>query len=154
VGCAVTVEFHRRDGTLAFHSVEGRWSSQPEPLRRQPVTGVPNVQQFLNAPQPAVQVTLADFYDPALAAASRRLDISAEQGGEEVAVAVLKSDGTAFAWGAESYAFAGWAKSDWQLELGTVYYVTVRVEGSGVHAASRFELPFLAGDFSKFTLSP
>src|SRR6266545_7938169 len=62
VGCAVTVEFHRRDGTLAFHSVEGRWSSQPEPLRRQPVTGVPNVQQFLNAPQPAVQVTLADFY--------------------------------------------------------------------------------------------
>lgn len=152
-GCEVWIEFrHAGEAGLALPRIPGRWSSQPEPIRRDPVI-VPVVTTGAAAPDaPAGQgLQIVATFDPALAAASRRINVAASGAGEEVAVAVLRSDGRAFAWGADSYAHPGWEHPGWELQHGT-YEVTVTARASGLLVRRRFELPFLSEDFAAFTL--
>jgi hypothetical protein len=79
------------------------------------------------------------------------MDVAPNGHGEEVAVAVLKVDGKAFAWGAESYAYPGWENPEWSLLRGE-YEVTIRAEAAGVNATKRFKLNNTLGDFAKFDL--
>ncbi|HVP75824.1 MAG TPA: hypothetical protein VMS63_07365 [Gaiellaceae bacterium] len=153
--CEVALEFRRSgEPALALPPIQGRWSSQPEPIRREPIVLPQDLRErgSPDSPQgPLIQLIPA--FDPAMAQASRRMDVAAADRGEQVAIAVLRHDGTAFAWGAESYAFPGWQNPDWQLDRGT-YDVTVRVRGSGVEVAKAFELPFLSGNFAAFVMRP
>jgi hypothetical protein len=89
-------------------------------------------------------------YDETLVPQTLRMDVPASDVGQEVAVAVLRSDGTAHAWGAESYAFPNWKNPNWDLKR-KVYEVTVRVRASGLTASRRFRLDNLASDFAKFS---
>jgi hypothetical protein len=149
----VTLHFRRLgEAGRALPAIQARWSSAPEPVRRQPIgsgTGpVRSIDEWSRG------LSFVDVYDPALSAASLRQDISAGEDGEEIAVAILKEDGSAYAWGAESYRFEGWANPAWKLEDQTEYEVTIRVEGSGVGLERRFRLPFLSDDFAEFTVTP
>jgi len=152
-GCELWVEFRKsgEDG-LAMPQIIGRWSSQPEPIRREPVVLPPPVGGPDQPDAPvggAIQIIAS--YDIALATASRRVSVAASESGEEVAVAVLRSDGRAFAWGAESYAYPNWEHPDWELQHGT-YDVTLKAVASGATVSRRFQLPFLSGDFAQFKL--
>jgi hypothetical protein len=89
-------------------------------------------------------------YDATIVPSTKRLDVPAGEDGEEVAIAVLRSDGSASAFGAESYAFLDWKNPDWELKR-QVYRVTVRARASGVSKSCRFDLDNLAPDFAKFS---
>ena len=136
--CEVTLEF-REPGKrqLAIPSVPARWSAQPEPLRSVPVQGPSGT-------------TFAVQYDPSLVPQSLRLDVPAGDTGREIGVAVLRSDGTAHAWGAQSYAYVDWKNPDWVLQR-QVYEVTVIARASGVTARHRFTLDNLAANFATFS---
>jgi hypothetical protein len=154
-GCAVTLEFRRRgEKALAFPPVDGRWSSQPEPLRREPVAIQPTeVGGGISLAGPApTQIQFVESFDLGMAMSARRLNVSPGHDGEEVAVAVLKDDGKAYAWGAESYAYPGWAHPEWELQRGE-YELTVRVTAAGVETERPFLLPFLSNDFARFKTS-
>jgi hypothetical protein len=163
-GCGVTLEFRlagRAD--LALPPVAARWSSRPEPASSPIIIPDPGANAFsvlaasasvgASAVGKEAGVIIARLFDPARAVESRRWDVAAGAKGEEVAVAVLKADGRAFAWGAESQRYPDWANPDWELERGT-YEVTVHVEGSGISASRTFKLEFLSADFSTFELKP
>ncbi len=137
--CEVSVEFRiPGGGELVMPPVAAGWSSQPEPLRSVLLPGSGGNPSF----------TLQ--YDSSMLPARRRLDIPAGSDGHEVAIAVLRSDGTAHAFGAESYAHAAWKHPDWELRR-QVYEVTVRAQASGVTTSGRFTLNYLAPDFATFT---
>jgi hypothetical protein len=78
-----------------------------------------------------------------------RLDLPVSAHGEEVAIAVQRADGSASAFGAESYAFPGWQNPAWELKR-QVYEITVRVRASGLETSCRFRLDNLALDFATF----
>lgn len=138
--CEVTLEFREPGKSyLSLPQVPARWSSHPEPLRSIAIideNGVPS---------------MSTQYDPTVMTSTKRLDIPASDGGEEVAIAFLTSDGAAAAFGAESYAFPGWMNPDWRLER-RVYEVSVYVRGSGVSKKRRFSLDNLAVDFARFAM--
>ena len=138
IACEALVEF-REPGNrqLAISAVPARWSGQPEPLRSVQVPG--------NGGKPA----LALHYDESMVPASRRLDIPPDVDGHELAVAVLRPDGTAHAFGADSYAHFAWKHPDWELER-QVYEITVRARASGVTTSRRLWLDNLAPNFDRF----
>ncbi len=142
----MTLEF-RESGKkdLVLPEVPARWSSRPEPLRTDYVDPDPS----LGLPKGAQLVRRTP--DPALVPQTLVLDLPASGRWEEVAVAVLKADGEAYAWGAESYLFSGWRNPVWRLQRGT-YDVTVRLEASGATTASCFKLDNLTTDFARFEL--
>jgi hypothetical protein len=113
--CEVTLEF-REPGKnyLAIPVVPARWSSQPEPRRAVLIGDVGGQPSF------ALQ------YDPTIVPGTKRLDLPAGDNGEEVAIAVLRLDGSASGFGAESYEFLDWKNPDWELKR-QVYEVTVCV---------------------------
>jgi hypothetical protein len=151
--CEVWIEFRRAgEPGLALPRVPGRWSSQPEPIRREPVVlpAAPVDPNAPDAPQgPRIQMIAA--YDQGLASGSRRLSVAASESGEEVAVAILRSDGQAFAFGAEAYGYSGWAHPEWELPRAT-YDVRVTAIASGTRVSRDFQLPVLSADFAQFTL--
>jgi hypothetical protein len=137
--CDVTLEFREPGRShLAMPLVLARWSSHPEPLRSVQVSDDTGTHSF------SVQ------YDPTIVPATKRLDVPAGDGGEEVAIAVQRLDGSASAFGAESYAFPEWRNPDWELKR-QIYEVTVRARASGVTKSRRFTLDNLAPDFAKFS---
>lgn len=144
-GCEVSVEF-RMPGlpSIVIGPVAGRWSGQPEPIRSVPV---------LNPATGAV--AFVSHYDQTMVPQTLRMDVPAGGGGQEVGLAILRPDGTAHAWGAESYAYPHWRNSAWALGA-QMYELTVRVRGSGVLATRRFSLNNLAPpNFAAFsTLTP
>jgi len=123
---------------LALPVVPGRWSSHPEPVRSV------LVKDEADAPSFVVQ------YDPTLTPQTRRLDVAAGDTGEEVAVAILRADGTAHAWGAESYAFPGCSNPDWELKR-LIYDVRVSVTASGISKNRTVRLDNLTVDFAQFS---
>ncbi len=147
LGCEVTLEFRTPGQTqLAMPEVAARWSGQPEPIK-----SVPVVTSGSAAPTGAqVGVTYVTQYDPTLVPQTLRYDVPAAETGQEVAIAVLRSDGTAHAWGAESYGFPDWKNPQWQLNQ-QVYEVTVRAQASGLSTSRRFRLDNLAPDFARFS---
>jgi len=136
-GCTATVEF-RQNGELVMPEVPARWSSRPEPVRLE-------IRQSANVTQ------LVGVYVPENVPQTKTLDLAPGRW-EEVAVAILRDDGEAFAFGAESYAHNEWRNPAWKLDRG-VYVVTVRVEASGLSASGQFRLDNLAADFNRFRLT-
>lgn len=141
-GCTVWIEFRRVDRTeLAIPRLPGRWSAHPEPIRLQPggatIGGIKMVPMF----------------DPSLVPPSYQLDVSPGDTSQEIAVAVLRSDGEAYGFTAESYQYPEWRNPAWKLEKGQ-YEVTVMAEASGSRAVRAFRLDHLAGSFADFYLSP
>lgn len=152
-GCLVSIEFRRwREDVLALPAIRGRWSSSPEPLRSQILLASPPNPEHPEWSPGETAPQVMSFYDPGID--PPRLTVPPSHAGEEIAVAVLRDDGTAYAWGTESYAYAEWRKPEWQLVVGTTYAVTVRVEGSGVTETKRFTLAFLSSNFQEFDLEP
>jgi hypothetical protein len=137
-GCTATIEF-RQQGDLVLPEIPARWSSRREPLEPQIVTSGGNPQ-------------LVFKYVPGDVPQTKTLDLAPGQW-EEVAVAIQRQDGTASAFGAESYAAPDWRYLGWDLKQG-VYDVTVRVESSGISASRRFKLDNLKPDFARFRLTP
>ena len=146
-GCEVTLEFRKKGiERPAFPSLPARWSSRREPITE---VVVPAAELDLDPLTVALSASSAQniarvgrlqqihVYSPALAAESRRWDLAASNRGEEGAVAILRSDGHAYAWGAESQAHPNGANPEWELDYGT-YEVTVRVQGSDVDLERRF----------------
>jgi len=137
--CEVTLEF-REPGRdyIVIPLVPARWSSQPEPLRSVMVTDDGGSPSFV------VQ------YDRTMVPQTKRLDLAAGEDGEEVAVAVQRADGSAHAFGAESYEFENWSNPNWELRR-QVYEVTVHITASGLTHSRRFRLDNTAPDFARFT---
>jgi hypothetical protein len=160
--CEATIEFRKvGDDRLAFPPVAARWSSRPEPgtevvvpsrINIDPLSMAASASSAMNTVQVAGLEPIR-VYSAARAAESRRWDLAAGPKGEEIAVAVLKAGGRAFAWGAESQAYPEWANPEWELDYGT-YDVTIRVQGSGVEVAGTFALRFRSDAFSEFRLAP
>jgi len=146
LGCEVILEF-RTPGQkqLAIPEVAARWSGQPEPIKSVPVVTSPNV----GSAGGQADVTLVAQYDPTMVPQTLRFDVPAAKVGQEVAIAVLRNDGTAHAWGAESYAFPNWKNPAWELKR-QVYEVTVSAQASGISTSRRFQLDNLAYDFRRF----
>lgn len=134
-GCRVTIEYRALgQQALVLPQIQGRWSSRPEPWIIQPSSG---------------QIHVA--YDPAKATESTRLDLAPSDDGEEVAVAILKQNGAAFAWSPDSYAYPGFEHPQLVLQRGE-YEVTVQAQAGGVSTSARFRLQYLSGDFARFRL--
>jgi hypothetical protein len=155
--CEATIEFRKKGSMeLAFGPVPARWSSSPQPVTEAVVpTNQFDVATMTLSASSALTTVKAKpmlLYSAARAAESRRWDVAAGPKGEEIAVAVLKADGHAYGWGAESQAFPDFGNPAWKLDHG-VYEVTVRVRGSGVEAERTFILTFTSGDFEKFSLT-
>lgn len=151
--CRATLDFYTwGTDTKVMPSVPGRWSGNPEPLRAVRVDPDPtNAMAYAAAGQePPVQFYAE--YDPTLD--SREHDVRSSGDGEQVAVAVLRADGSgdAYAWGTESYAYPKWDKPEWRLPHGT-YKVVVTIESSSVAKQRTFKLEFLDNDFAKFRLT-
>jgi hypothetical protein len=89
-------------------------------------------------------------FDPTILPQTVRFDVPSTQDGQEVAIAVLRQDGTAHAWGAESYAFPEWKNPAWELK-GQIYEVTVSARASGISKSRRFHLDNLVPDFARFS---
>jgi hypothetical protein len=146
LGCEVTLEFRvQGQKQLAIPEVAARWSGQPEPIRSVPVVTSPNVGMTTGQ----ANVTFVAHYDQTMVPQTLRFDVPAADVGQEVAIAMLRQDGTAHAWGAESYAFPEWKNPVWQLQR-QVYEVTVGVQASGISKSRRFLLDNLAPDFARF----
>jgi hypothetical protein len=152
-GCRVTFDFFRWGTDVrVMPSVPGRWSGNPQPLRRVRQSN-PETEQYAEmlakaGLPPPVEQYFAE-YDPTLD--PREHDVRTSEDGEEVAVAVLQLQVGAYAWGTESYAHPSWQKPGWQLEHGT-YKVVVSVNGSSVSKSKAFKLEYLDDDFAKFNL--
>ena len=151
--CKVHVDFYRWDETSRlFQPLPGRWSSHPEPIRLaqgpaisagMPVSGVP-------AGNPATQGAARVIYDPSLDSQDQDVAVSVE--GEEVAVAILRYDGEAYAFSNGSYAHELFGNPAWLLPRGT-YRIDVRVQGSNTGEYLRsFKLEFLSSNFADFKL--
>ena len=87
-------------------------------------------------------------YDPTLDPPQQ--DIGVSKDGEDVAVAILR-EGKAFAFSTRSYAYAEFGNPDWELKR-RIYYVVVRVRGSGIDVQRAFRLKYLSNDFAEFRL--
>jgi hypothetical protein len=130
-GCRATVEFRKfGDDSLAIPEVSARWSSQPQPIKRTLVEPPADLRPQL----PAGAAFVEEHFDPQMVPQTLTLNVPASARWEEVAVAILLADGEAYAWAAESYAYAGWRNPRWLLDRG-VYDVTVRPAAS---TTSRF----------------
>lgn len=136
-GATATVEF-RQSGRRVLPEVAARWSSQREPVEA-------DVKGFV-AGQPIIEFK----YTPEALPRTNVHDLTPGRW-EEVAVAVLRDDGEAYAFGAESYAFPEWRRPEWKLERGE-YEVTLRIESAGPSATKRFRLDNLTADFNRFRL--
>ncbi len=150
----VQVAFRRR-GELVFPEISARWSSRPEPQRTELQLSDEEQLAITEAAQRGEDIRALLFprvFDPALVQPSLRLDL-APGTWEEVAVAILRDDGEAFAFTAESYRFPYWGNPEWALERGQ-YDVTIRVESGGITATAEYTLDNLAADFAHFRLSP
>jgi hypothetical protein len=77
-------------------------------------------------------------------------DLPAGDTGFEVAAAILHDDGTAYAFGVDSYAFDH-RNPDWKLDRGS-YDVDVRIEGGGVSAKRTLRLQFQSSKLNEFIL--
>ena len=143
-GCEVTLEFCDQAGrTRVLPIVPARWSSQPEPLRSVTVID----------PKTGGQSNVLQF-EPALVPESRRLNIPPGNDGHEVAVALQRFDGSAHAFGADSYIYPEWRHRDRNLGS-AVYRVTVRLQASGIKISKKFELENLTQNFATFcSLTP
>jgi hypothetical protein len=145
-GCEVTLEFRRQgEKALAISEVPARWSGHPQPIR-----SVPVIKTSESSGGGAVEVDFLPHYDPTMVPGTLRFDVPATEAGQEVALAVLREDGTAHAWGAESYAYPAWKNPNWALERRR-YEVTVKVRASGISTSARFILDNLASDFARFS---
>jgi hypothetical protein len=146
-GCEVSLEF-RTPGQkhLAISEVRARWSHQPEPIRSVPVATSTASQPGASSPS----VQFVPQYDPALVPQTLRFDVPAGDVGYEVGIAILRADGTAHAWGADSYAFQDWKNPAWALGR-QIYEVTVRARASGITKTRRFRLNNLAPNFATFS---
>jgi hypothetical protein len=158
-GCEVTLEFRRLgEKSLAIPAVGARWSSRPEPLRSQPISrsvsvrGAGSTGSSVARLQGPTLVTFVPQFDLALVPDTRRMDVAPNEHGEEIAVAILRDDGKAYAWGAESYAYPGWENPEWSLPRGE-YEVLVRVEAAGIGVTQRFKLDNTTSDFARFDLA-
>ena len=146
LGCEVTLEIRVPGQTqLAIPEIAARWSGQPEPIR-----SVPMPAPVSPGGSGQSRVIMVAQYDPTMLPQTLRFDVPSTQDGQEIAIAVLRDDGTAHAWGAESYAFPGWKNPVWELDR-QVYEVTVRAQASGISKSRRFRLDNLAPDFARFS---
>jgi len=152
-GCRATLDFYTwGTDARAIPSVPGRWSGNPEPLRRVRIEpSNKTVTASTGGGSHTVMQYLAE-YDPTID--SREFDVRASEAGEQVAVAVLRADGSgdAYAWGTESYAYPLWEKPEWRLVHGT-YRVVVTIEANSMRKQREFKLEFLDNDFAKFRLT-
>ena len=132
-GCDVTVEF-RTPGqpAIVVGPVIARWSAHPEPIRSVPVVDAKTG-----------NIAFVSHYEQTMVPQTVRMDVPAGETGQEVGFAILRADGTAHAFGAESYGHADWKNNAWALNP-QMYEVTVRVRGSGVSSTRRFSLNNLA----------
>jgi hypothetical protein len=133
--CTAEFEF-RRNGDLVLGLIQGRWSDRPEPYNHQADV--------------ATGRTFA-VYAPDIAVESKRWTLPPTRRYFGVAVAVLRQDGTAHAWGAESYAFPEWRNPEWEIMRGE-YEVTVRISWADRSEERRFRLRYTSGDFAAFRL--
>jgi len=132
--CTARITF-KQNGQQVLPTIDGRWSGRPQPIKRDHY--------------PSVGTVYAQF-DPEQVPQSKSLDLVPGRL-EGIAVAVLRHDGTASMFGAESYAGGiGWKHPGWDMQHG-VYDVELHVEGAGVSTA-RFKLEFFSPDFSQFHL--
>lgn len=137
--CTVTASFQ----DAPFQPIEARWSTRPQPFRvkqdTDPRTGAP---------------TLNVGYDETMVPETRELDLAPSPNGQEVAVAILRHDGTAYAFSAWSYRHMDkmWADPDLALTKGTTYSVVITASAGGDSVSRTFRLPFMSDDFSKFNL--
>lgn len=136
-GATTTIEF-RQGGRRVIPEVAARWSAQREPIEAE-------VKGYVAA-QPIIELR----YKPDAVPRTKVHDLAPGRW-EEVAVAVLRDDGEAYAFGAESYAYPEWRRPEWKLERGE-YDVTVRIESAGPSATRQFRLDNLAPDFNRFRL--
>jgi hypothetical protein len=134
--CTAEVEFRRR-GELVVGPVAARWNDRLEPLRLQPA---------------GEGTTWFAVYAPELVPETERRDLPPSTRGSSVAVAILRDDGTASAWGARSYGFRDWRNPEWELSRGE-YEVTIRVAFADHSAESTYRLPFTKSDFAAFRLT-
>jgi hypothetical protein len=132
-----TVEF-RQGGRRVLPEVPARWSAQREPVEAE-------VKGYV-AGQPVIEFK----YTPEAVPRTKVHDLAPGRW-EEIAVAVLRDDGEAYAFGAESYGWPEWRRGEWKLERGE-YEVTVRIESAGPTMTKRLRLDNLTTDFSRFRL--
>lgn len=151
--CRATLDFYTwGTDTRVIPSVPGRWSGNPEPLRAVRMDPDPSNALAYAAAGSVPPVQFFAQYDPTLDL--REHDVRASADGEQIAVAVLRADGSgdAHAWGTESYAHPLWEKPEWRLPHAT-YRIVVTVESTSVMKRDEFKLEFLDNDFSKFRLT-
>lgn len=125
------------NGALVIAPYDGRWSDTPEPFTFAPGAVFPG------------GVETIPVFDVAKAMQSRLNSIAPGGDGSEVAVAVLRADGTAHAWGPESYEYDDWRKPEWELDRGD-YELRVRVTAGGAEASKTLRVTFLSDDFAAF----
>jgi hypothetical protein len=151
-GCRVEIDFtDLATGTRPFDTVQGRWSSHPEPLQwvpNPPLAAIPGIGGTA-IPAPGTG-GFAPAFDPSLI--RHEQDVAVSKDGEEVPIAVLRA-GDAYAWTSSSYGYPIWADPNLHLPHGT-YRVDVRVQGSNVDHSQSFKLEYLNTDFTKFRLQP
>jgi hypothetical protein len=81
---------------------------------------------------------------------SKEFDLAPSDDGQEVAIAIIHSDGTAHAFSAESYTLAQpWADPKLKLTQQT-YVVEVMAQAAGETKKAEFELHYLGNAFNTF----
>lgn len=155
--CKVTLEYQQwatgaRVATIPV--LQGRWSSHTEPFRIRPadLPGSPGFSgpPASGAPSPPGQLVQWTF-DPSMDTPEQ--DIPATTDGDEIAVAILRADGSAYVFNNDSYARPGFDGPKRQLATGD-YRIVARVTGANFAECSReFKLAFEDGNFSKFRLT-
>ena len=112
--------------------------------------------EFVGAPFPPIDLrwSAAGNGTPpasqALLDQSKALDLAPSNDGQEVAIAIIHSDGTAHAFSAESHALTQpWADPRLALTYQT-YTVRVRANSAGESKDALFELPYLSPKFNEF----
>lgn len=138
-GCEATVEFRKAgEADLAIPETTGRWSGTPQPLR---IVGVDTTGQIVR------------IFDEAMVPPTIQIDLPPTDGGHELAVAVLRGDGSTYAWDATSYAYGPeWRNPEWALDR-AVYEVTVRVRASGISKTTRLTLDNLSAEMARFRVT-
>lgn len=134
-GCHISIEFLRGNQTV-IEAFAGRWSDRPEPIRVDPLPD--GTFRFV----PALE----------LLPGSRVFDLPPTWRWHEVAVAVLRTDGTAHAWGAESYFSPEWRRPDWELDQAR-YEIALDVTWADQRTKALFELKFTSTDFADFQVT-
>lgn len=143
-GCEVSAEFYLQGQKLPFpRAIDARWSANPEPLL---------IRSVKDAAAAGGEKLVLE-YDPSKVERSKWLDLPPSQAGQEVAVAILRDDGRAFAFSAYSYDADRFGVKDLELSARGVYEVRVKVSSGGLSKRAVYLLNNQSASFELFQLT-